>query len=88
MASVNKRGGSWVVRWRDGGRGSRAHQLTRSTERAAQALADEIDRAIERYGKYEPGRRVGPTPLKEIVDGYIADSARRHAPGTTRRSAH
>lgn len=87
MASVKKRGSVWVVRWRDGGRGARAHQLTRSTERAAHALAEEVERAIERWGRYEPARSTRPTALRVILDGFIADSARRHAPGTTRNYA-
>lgn len=87
MASVKQRGDAWVVRWRDGGRGSRAHQTSVSTERAAHALAEEIDRAIERYGRYEPARRTGPTSLRTVLEGFIADSARRNATGTTRNYA-
>lgn len=87
MASVARRGKVWVVRWRDGGRGSRAHQLTRSTERAANALAEEIERAIERYGRYEPARAGGPSTLKAVLDAYIADSKRKHAKNTSRNYA-
>lgn len=87
MASVHKRGDGWAVKWRDGGRGGRQHSLTRSTERAAHALAEEIERAIERWGRYEPARAPRATSLRVALDGFIADSSRRHAPGTTKNYA-
>jgi integrase len=87
MASVKQVDGLWCVRWRDGGRGGRAHQRSFTTERLAQAFAQEVEDAIERNGQYEP-RRVGrATPLAVILAGYIADSARRHAPRTTHNYA-
>lgn len=88
MASVTKRGDVWTVRWRDaGGRGSTAHQVSVSTERRAHALAEEIEEAVQRYGRWEPPRAPRQTPLRTILEDYIADSARRHASGTTHNYA-
>jgi integrase len=87
VASVHERGGKWVVKWRVGGRGSRQRSLTRATERAAHALAEEIERALERDGVYEPARRVGPAPMSQVLDEYIADCARRLQPGTVHKIA-
>lgn len=84
MASITERGGRFCVRWRDaGGRGAKAHQITVSTRRRAEALAEEIERAIERDGVYEPGRPSGPTALGVVLMDFISDSHRRHAEGTT-----
>jgi integrase len=87
MASIVRRGDSWCVRWREGGRGSQARQISVSSEQYAIRLKDEIEEALERYGRYEPARPVGPTPLRVALDAFIADSARRHRPRTTQRYA-
>lgn len=87
MASVKKVDGSWVVRWRDGGRGSREHWVTCSTERRAHALAEEIEDQIERTGRYEPRRSGRASPVEVILTEYLADVARRRRPNTVRRYA-
>lgn len=83
MASYEQRGESWVVRWRDGhGRSAPSRQLTVSSERAARRLQDEIEEAIERYGRYEPRRAGASTHLEVILVDYLADLARRLQPRT------
>ncbi len=87
MASVTKRGGSWVVRWRDGGRGSREHQETVSSERRAHALAEEIEDAIERHGRYEPRKAGRASLLSLILEEYLAEVVRKRRPNTAKRYA-
>jgi integrase len=43
--AVRKRGGRWVVRWREGGRGSPAHQKTFTRERDARRFETAVRRA-------------------------------------------
>lgn len=87
MAFVTRKGDGWVVRWREGGRGTRERQLTVSSERRAHALAEEIELAIEREGSYEPRRAGRSSDLALILTEYIADVARKRRPNTTRRYA-
>lgn len=87
MASVHHIDGSWVVRWRDGGRGSREHWQRCSSERRAHALAEEVEDQIERTGRYEPRRAGRASAVEVILSDYLADVARRRRPNTVRRYA-
>lgn len=87
MASVERKGNGWAVRWWEGGRGGRHKQITVSTERRAQALAEEIEEALERHGRYEPRKAGRASDFALILTEYVADVARRRAPSTTKRYA-
>lgn len=87
MAFIVRNGESWTVRWREGGRGSRERQLTVSSERRAHALAEEIELALERDGKYEPRRAGRSSDLALILTEYLTEVTRKRRPNTARRYA-
>ena len=84
MASVSERDGVWSVRWREGGRQKR---ITCSSERRANALAEEIEEQVERLGRYEPRRLGQSTDLDLILTDYLGDVVRKRRPNTARRYA-
>lgn len=82
MAWIEERGEAWVVRWRDGGRGSAEHQRTFREEWKAQKLLAEIRDAEERGQLFEPGRSGEASRLSLILREYVLDVQRRRRPGT------
>lgn len=81
MAWIEQRGDGWSVCYRDRGRRERVSGLP--SERAAQALADEIDRVHARGQVYERTRRAAPR-WDELADEYVTWAASRSAPTTMR----
>lgn len=86
MASITKRGGKWWVRWREGGKN---RSETVRTKKEALDLRLDVEDALRRDGRYVPrGPDPSPTRLAVMLDAYLADSARRHAPATTLKLSH
>lgn len=91
MASVEKRGDKWLVRWRDPDGRDRGKRCP--TKRAAEALEREVEECVARGRRWEPPD-LRPAPrLLEVVDGeavggiffdYLAAQAPRIAAGTYR----
>lgn len=85
MASVDKRNGGWRVRWRDPDGQARCRQCPdRAT---AEAVRRDVERAVAEGRRWEP-RDTRPLPdLREVMEGYVRESARIHRPRTTHRYA-
>lgn len=80
MASIDKRGAKWRVRWRDPDGGARSRSCP--TRRAAQALQREVEEAVALGRRWEPHQpRVSPR-LVEVAAAYLHDRARVCQPRT------
>ena len=78
MASITKVGPNrYRVRWRDGGRGSRARSRTVHSLAAARDLARGVDGAKDRGLVWEPANGVLLPELPDLFEAYIRDGQAR-----------
>ncbi|MEM6927084.1 MAG: tyrosine-type recombinase/integrase [Myxococcota bacterium] len=89
MATLEKRGDWWTIRWTEpkpGGEGRRWRRHRVRTRRQAEKLRIEIEDAVRIEGSWVPAAaRPLSTPLSEVIEAFLAHSDRSNAPSTTLR---
>lgn len=86
MASIEKRGEGWRVRWKTIGGQRRARQC--STERTARKLQAEIDACLELGRDWHPEDPSAVPDLATVFSAYLTSASRRLRPGTLRQMDH
>jgi integrase len=86
MASIDKRGKGYRVRWRDPDSGPRSRQCP--DHRTAKRLQREIERAVAEGRRWEPDCTPAVVGLEEILKAFITDSHRHNRPTTVDRYAY
>jgi len=84
MATVEKRGDGWRVRWRDPDGKARCRQCP--TARSARELKIEVEETIARGRRWTPSAAVRLPFLKDLIDAYVSDLLRVRAPSTRDRA--
>lgn len=74
MATIEKRGDGWRVRWRDPDGTSRSRQCP--TARSARELKLDVEETSARGRRWEPAKTVRSPLLSELIKAYLADLER------------
>jgi integrase len=74
MATLERRGGGWRLRWRDPDGSPRSRQCP--TKPVAQALRREVEEAAALGRRWEPASRVAVPKLADLIIAYLDDLCR------------
>jgi len=89
MATLEKRGDWWTIRWtepRPGGEGRRWRRHRVRTRRQAEKLRIEIEDAVRLEGAWVPAAaRPQATAIADVIAAFLEHSGRSNAPSTTLR---
>lgn len=84
MATVEKRGDGWRVRWRDPDGQARSRQCP--SARVARELHREVEDAIARGQRWAPAAATRYPLLRDLIAAYLRDLNRTHRPRTVLRA--
>ena len=85
MASINKRGDGWRVRWRDPDGSARSRQCP--TRRSAKALVREIEEARAVGRRWTPAGVRKEPPLEEVAEAFLRAKSRTLQPSSIQAMA-
>jgi len=84
MATVERRGDGWRVRWRDPDGKSRSRQCP--TARSARELKLDVEETIARGQRWAPAAAVRLPALRDLIAAYVSDLLRVRAEHTHQRA--
>lgn len=82
MASIQKHGDKWRVKWREGGRDAPARYASAPTRRVADELRRDIERQLALTGTYNPRAGAGAPRLDARLRAWLDTRAADLAPRT------
>lgn len=84
MATIERRGDGWRVRWRDLDGTARSRQCP--TARSARDLKLEVEETAARGRRWEPIAAARSPLLRDLIEAYVLDLRRTHRPRTVVRA--
>ena len=84
VATIERRGDGWRVRWRDEDGTSRSRQCP--TARSERDLKLEVEETVARGRRWEPVAAARSALLRDLIEAYALDLRRTHRPRTVVRA--